>query len=59
MLGKRVAREVAENVDLQGPRDKAKARLPEVQSQEVPIWPTATATKSGDSSYGEITIGSP
>ena len=28
MLGKRVAREVAENVDLRDPRDKAKARLP-------------------------------
>ena len=49
MLGKRVTREVAENVDLQDPRDTAKARLLEIQSQQVLRRPAATATKSGDS----------
>jgi hypothetical protein len=36
MLGKRVVREAAENTDLQDPRDKAKARLLEIQSREAP-----------------------
>ena len=57
MLGKRVARQVAENADLQDPRDMAKAILPEIQSLEVPSRPAATATKSGDSLCGEISSG--
>jgi hypothetical protein len=58
MLGKRVAREVAENADPQDSRDMAKARLLEIQSQEVPRRPTATVTKSGDSPYNEMSCGS-
>jgi hypothetical protein len=58
MLVKWVARGVAENADLQDPRDKAKAILPEIQSREVLRRPTATATRSGDNPCSEISLGS-
>ncbi|WP_168928905.1 hypothetical protein [Paenibacillus dokdonensis] len=50
-------RKTAYNNDLQGPRDMAKAILPEIQSQEVPSRPAATAFKSGDRLYSGISSG--
>jgi hypothetical protein len=47
LLGKRMSRRAVHNDVPQDPRDMAKARLPEIQSQEVLRRPTATAAKSG------------